>query len=47
MLNPYFTQGSSSEQNLVQDLVDEQIRMYGIEVYYITRSYLNKGKVLR
>lgn len=47
MLNPYFTQGSSSEQNLVQDLVDEQIRMYGIEVYYIPRSYLTKGTVLR
>jgi hypothetical protein len=47
MLNPYFTQGTSSEQNLVQDLVDEQIRMYGIEVYYIPRSYLTKGKVLR
>jgi hypothetical protein len=47
MLNPYFTQGSSSEQNLVQDLVDEQIRMYGIEVYYIPRSYLTKGTVLK
>ena len=47
MLNPYFTQGTSSEQNLVQDLIDEQIRMYGIEVYYIPRSYLTKGKILK
>lgn len=47
MLNPYFTQGTSSEQNLVQDLVDEQIRMYGIDVYYIPRSYVTKATVIK
>lgn len=36
--NLYFTQGTPSEQNLVQDLIDEQIKMYGIEVYYIPRK---------
>lgn len=47
MLNPYFTQGTSNEQDLVQDLVDEQIRMYGIDVHYIPRSYLTKNTVIR
>lgn len=47
MLNPYFTQGTSSEQDLVQDLVDEQIRMYGIDVYYIPRSYVTKATVIK
>jgi hypothetical protein len=47
MLNPYFTQGTTSEQDLVQDLVDEQIRMYGIDVYYIPRSYVTKAKIIK
>ena len=36
--NLYFTQGTKGEQNLVQDLVDEQIKMYGLECYYIPRQ---------
>ena len=47
MLNPFFLQGSSGEQNLVQDLINEQIRMYGIEVYYIPRKYLTTNTVIR
>ena len=36
MLNPYFTQqGTRSEQNLVQDLINEQLRMYGVEVHLL------------
>ena len=31
MLNPFFTQGTSGEQSLVQDLINEQLRMYGVE----------------
>lgn len=46
MLNPYFQQGSRSEQNLVQDLINEQLRMYGVEVYYIPRQYLTKTTVI-
>jgi len=46
MLNPYFQQGSRSEQNLVQDLINEQLRMYGVEVYYIPRKYLVKNTVI-
>lgn len=44
--NPYFnnngiTMGSSGEQNLVESLVVEQIKMFGMEVYYIPRSLAN------
>ena len=47
MLNPFFQQGSRGEQNLVQDLINEQLRMYGVEVYYLPRKYLTEKKVLR
>jgi len=46
MLNPFFLQGSNTEQNLVQDLINEQIRMYGVEVYYIPRKYLTINTVI-
>jgi hypothetical protein len=36
--NLYFTQGTKGEQNLVQDLIDEHIKIYGIECYYIPRK---------
>ena len=35
MLNPFFLQGSKTEQGLIQDLINEQLRMYGVEVYYL------------
>ena len=41
--SPYFPtyyQGHSGEQNLVQDLVDEQIKLFGSDVYYIPRIVL-------
>jgi len=47
MLNPYFIQGTSGEQGLVQDLINEQLKMYGIEVYYLPRKIINKGSVIR
>lgn len=36
--NLYFTQGTKGEQNLIHDLIEEQIKMYGVEVYYIPRK---------
>lgn len=38
----YFTQfgGTSNEQNLIQDLVDEQIKLFGQDVYYVPRTLL-------
>jgi hypothetical protein len=47
MLNPFFLQGSSGEQNLIQDLINEQLRMYGIEVYYIPRIYLTEKTIIK
>ena len=47
MLNPYFQQGSRSEQNLVQDLINEQLRMYGVEVHYLPRKYLSENTIIR
>ena len=47
MLNPFFLQGSQTEQGLVQDLINEQLRMYGVEVYYIPRQYLTTKTVIK
>jgi hypothetical protein len=41
--SPYFPQyyeGYSGEQNLVQDLVDEQIKLFGSDIYYLPRTIL-------
>ena len=45
-LNSFFTQGTSGEQQLVEDLVVEQIKMFGVEVYYIPRTLVSEDTVL-
>ena len=45
-LNPYFLQGSSAEQRLVQDLVNEQLKIYGVELTYIPRKFVNKSSII-
>ena len=42
MKKVYFPQhgGNRTEQNLVQDLVDEQIKLFGADVFYIPRTQL-------
>jgi hypothetical protein len=47
MLNPFFIQGTSGEQGLVQDLINEQLKMYGIEIYYMPREFVSEGKVIK
>ena len=47
MLNPFFLQGSKTEQSLVQDLINEQLRMYGVEIYYVPRQYITKKSVIK
>lgn len=47
MLNPFFLQGSKGEQGLIQDLINEQIRMYGIDIHYLPRKYITEKKVIR
>jgi hypothetical protein len=45
-LNPFFLQGSSREQFLVQDLINEQLKIYGIDVYYLPRKFLKTDDIL-
>lgn len=47
MLNPFFLQGSKSEQGLIQDLINEQLRMYGIDVHYLPRQFITEKTVIR
>lgn len=45
-LNQYFTQGTSSEQNLVEDLIIESLKIYGKNFYYIPRTLVSKDDIL-
>ena len=47
MLNPFNSNGTKSEQNLVQDLINEHLRMFGIDIYYLPRRILTDKKVLK
>jgi len=46
-LNPYFINGTSSEQKLIQDLVNEQIRMFGQEIVYMPRKFITEKKIIK
>lgn len=45
-LNPLFPRGVSTEQNLVENLIIESIRQYGVEMYYIPRTLVDVDKIL-
>ena len=45
-LNPFFLQGSFGEQRLVQELINEQLKIYGVEVTYIPRKYVRKQTII-
>ena len=47
MLNPFFLQGSKTEQGLVQDLINEQLKIYGVDVYYLPRNFVTEKTVIR
>lgn len=47
MLNPFFLQGSKTEQGLVQDLINEHLRIYGVDVYYLPRQYITEKTVIK
>lgn len=40
--NPYFTQGTGLERGLYEDLVVEQIKIYGQDVKYVPRTLVNE-----
>lgn len=43
--NQYFSQGTSSEQNLYEDITIEGLRIYGHEAYYIPRKIVNEDSI--
>jgi len=45
-LNPFFLQGSPGEQRLVQDLINEQLTIFGVEVTYIPRKFVRKQTII-
>lgn len=47
MLNPFTSNGSKSEQGLVQDLINEHLRMFGVDIYYLPRKVLTDKKVFK
>ena len=44
--NVFFSQAVESEQNLVEDLVVESLRMYGHNCYYLPRTIVNEDTIL-
>lgn len=45
-VNRYFTHGTGSEQNLVEDLIIESLKIYGKEFFYIPRTMVSKDNIL-
>ena len=45
-LNPFFLQGTSSEQRLAQDLINEHLKIFGVEVTYIPRKFVNRTSIM-
>lgn len=46
-LNPFFLNGTRSEQGLVQDLVNELIRMGGQDVIYLPRKVITEKTIIK
>ena len=47
VLNSYFLQGSPGEQTLMQDLVNEHIKIHGIEVHYLPRKIFKTDDIIK
>ena len=43
--NVYFDTGTTSEQRLYEDLIIEQLKIYGQDVYYLPRKIANKDSI--
>jgi len=46
-LNPFFLQGTHNEQYLVQDLINEQLKIFGVEVYYLPRKIFKTDDIIK
>jgi len=44
--NTYFSQGSTAEQHLYEDMIIEALGIYGQEVYYIPRTVVSEDDLL-
>jgi len=45
-INTYFTQGTRGEQELIEDIIIESLKIYGNEVFYIPRTLVSLDNVL-
>ena len=43
--NTYFSTGTTSEQRLYEDLIIEQLKIYGQDVFYLPRKIANKDTI--
>lgn len=46
-LNPFFQQGSPPEQFLIQDLINEHVKIYGVDIYYLPRKIFQTDDIIR
>ena len=44
--NTYISQGVASEQNLIESLIIESLKIYGQNVFYIPRTQVAKDEIL-
>ena len=44
--NVYFDHGNTNEQRLYEDLIIEQLSIYGQDVYYLPRTLVNEDQIL-
>ena len=43
--NPYFTQGTSNEQDLIEELIIESLKIYGKDFLYIPRTRVSVDRI--
>lgn len=43
--NPYFTQGTTREQDLIEEIIIESLKIYGKDFYYIPRTLVSKDHI--
>lgn len=46
-LNSFFLQGSANEQRLIQELINEQLKIYGVDVIYIPRNFVKRETIVK
>lgn len=44
-INPYFTQGTTGEQDLIEDIIIESLKIYGKDFLYIPRTQISTDRI--